>query len=85
MSTKSRLRKGDHVVAAYAKLASGPGWSNTPVWVIVESCTGELRTECLQPEEQTPGMQLLYGISASVHQAMNAEAEAALSRKGSKR
>jgi hypothetical protein len=65
------LTKHDTVVAVAAEPASGPGWSNTPLWIIVKSSLdGKLRAECLQPEEQGDEIRLLYGIAAKVHASM---------------
>ena len=70
----------DRVICAYAEPASGPGWANRPVWVIVQETTGRLRQECLQPSEQTERIRVLYAISAQVHGQMAREAESALRR-----
>jgi hypothetical protein len=63
----SFIRTGDSIVTAWAEPASGPGWSNQPLWVIVKDGDGKLREECIQPEEQDQVMRTLYAISASVH------------------
>ncbi len=65
-----KLAKDDHVVTAYAQRASGPGWANVPLWIVVRDANGRLREECLQPEEQTPTMAALYNIAEAVHHAM---------------
>lgn len=67
-----RLKDGDHLVTAFAAPASGPGWSNRPVWAVVRSRDGTLRMECLQPEEQTRDIQVGYQVSAAAHEAMTA-------------
>lgn len=64
MPKPSWLREGDHVVAAWGAHASGPGWNNQPLWILVRSRLGELREECLQPQQQTEAMRLLYDVSA---------------------
>lgn len=64
------IRKDDQIVTAYAQRASGPGWTNCPLWVIVKGADGILREECLQPEDQTAGMATLYNISEAVHLAL---------------
>lgn len=51
------------IVAAWAESASGPGWANAPVWVLVRERDGTLRLDCLQPSEQTHAMHLLYRVS----------------------
>lgn len=62
-----QFAKGDTIVTAYAQHAAGPGWGNSPLWVIVRSSDGRLREECLQPEEQTREMQLFYNVASEVH------------------
>jgi len=66
--------------SAYAERALGPGWVNSPLWVIVRNGTGELREECLQPDEQNEQMIQLYLISESVHRAMCAAVNKAIGR-----
>ena len=63
------------VLTAYAEGASGPGWANQPIWVIVRDGNGALRQECIQPERQTAEMLTLYRISQSAHLAMTAAVE----------
>lgn len=69
------IEKEDKIVTAFAESASGPGWANQPVWIIVRDKLGNLREECLQPEEQTETMQAIYKISQAVHQVMKHEVE----------
>ena len=69
-----------YILTAYADPANGPGWSNTPVWIVVQDDSGIIRMECLQPEEQTPAMQTLYCVSAAVNIEMVREADKALDR-----
>lgn len=64
------LDDGEHVITAYAQSASGPGWANSPLWIIVQAIDGTLRQECLQPDEQTKEMYTLYNISQAAHEAM---------------
>ena len=64
------LKPGDSIVTAYAESAAGPGWANSPVWVIVRDGDGKLRQECLQPDEQSRDMALLYRMSAEIHGTM---------------
>ena len=67
-----KLSEHDTIVTAYAESAHGPGWSNTPVWVIVRNGDGVFRQECLQPEEQTADMRILFRVSESAHRCMTA-------------
>jgi hypothetical protein len=69
------LGEHDHVVTAFAQRASGPGWSNTPLWVIIQDGDGKLRRECLQPDEQSHTMMLLYNLSNSLNSQLTAEVE----------
>lgn len=69
-----------HIIAVVAEPASGPGWANTPLWVIVQDGNGQLRRECLQPDEQSDGIRVLYATAAAVHGALVREVEA-LTRK----
>jgi hypothetical protein len=67
------LKPTEYVVAAWAEPASGPGWANSPLWVLVsEQGIPIYRVECLQPEEQTDEMQTLYAVSRAAHVAMTA-------------
>jgi hypothetical protein len=66
----SALLKDDRVICAYAEPASGPGWSNMPLWVVVRDKGGNLAERCLQPEEQSAEIIALYRISREVHGAM---------------
>lgn len=68
---KFKLAKGEHIVTAFAETASGPGWSNTPIWIIVQDANGSLRRECLQPDEQSEWMRWLYTTSEVAHVAMS--------------
>lgn len=58
------------IVTAWAESASGPGWANQPVWVLVRERCGKLRIECLQPDEQSRDIHTLYRVSSSAHDAM---------------
>lgn len=60
---KFDFEEGDRVVCAFAQKADGAGWANWPLWVIIRDRGGELREECLQPDEQTSEMQMLYKVS----------------------
>ncbi len=66
-----KLAKTDAVITAYAEGASGPGWANSPIWVIIRSqLDGSLRHECLQPDEQSREMRILWGVSQCAHATM---------------
>ena len=62
-----RLAEHDRIVCAYARKASGPGWANRPVWVVVEDRrTGKMREECIQPAHQSEELWRLYDIAHEV-------------------
>lgn len=58
------------IVTAWAESASGPGWTDQPVWVLVQERCGKLRIECLQPDEQSRDIHTLYSVSSAAHGAM---------------
>lgn len=70
MSAALTLAPDERIVTAYAQRASGPGWSNAPVWVIVRDGNGRLRELCIQPDEQTREMLMLYDVAAAAHDAL---------------
>ncbi len=63
------------VVTAYAQPAAGPGWANSPVYVIMEGEDRKLYQECIQPDEQTKEMRILYRLSSEITFQMQAEAD----------
>jgi hypothetical protein len=67
------FREGDTVITAYPESCSGPGWANWPVWVIVRDREGKLRSECLQPEQQSAEMGVLFGVCEKAHAAITNE------------
>lgn len=68
------LESDEYVLAIVPEYASGPGWSNRPLWVyIARRATGttlSVREECLQPEEWTREINALFPILAAAHGAM---------------
>lgn len=58
------------IVTAYAEPASGPGWSNAPIWVITRDGNNVLHQECIQPDAQTPEMAALYAVSTAANASM---------------
>ena len=61
-----------YVITAWAESASGPGWANQPVWYLTRDDNGKLEVECLQPNDQTKEMQILYAMSDITHRSMTA-------------
>ncbi len=76
-----KLKKGERVITAYAERASGPGWANAPIWVIIRNVDGSLRQTAIQPDGQTAAMQHLYGVSEQAHLGMTSEARMKLERR----
>lgn len=62
------------VITAWAEEARGPGWHNNIVWALVRDSFGELRIEAIQPDQQTPVMLALHGVSATMAKTMTREA-----------
>ena len=65
------LLKNEIVVTAFAERASGPGWGNRPIWVIVENiANGKMRRDCIQPGQHTAQMAWLFDLSEAAHKGM---------------
>ena len=80
-----KLEADEYIVTAYARAASGPGWVNYPLWVVVASnATGKMREACLQPHEQTEEMRMLYAFSALATAKMTAAVERIASKPNDK-
>lgn len=82
--TKAKIHLGpsEHVIAAVPQYASGPGWSNALIWVYIEDkLTGKVRSEDIQPEDQTPGMFAAFRVCNAAHELMMHEV-AGLIKKG---
>lgn len=76
------LKERDRIIAAFAERASGPGWANQPIWVLVrDGDNSDLRLECIQPDEQTAEMAYLYDVSVAAHSAMTSAVVTAINRK----
>lgn len=66
----------EHIVAAWASPAAGPGWANTPIKVLIQkNGTHDFRVEYIQPGEQTREMHCLYRASAAVAEDMRRAVE----------
>lgn len=78
---KLKIGKNEHVLTAFGEYATGPGWANRPLWVIVRGADQKLREECIQPADQTPEMNALFRVSVAAHEAMTAAVVAAINRK----
>lgn len=64
------LHRGERIIAAVPERCQGPGWSNSVVWVYIASQDGRLRTECLQPSDQTHEMHALFDVGAAMCRAL---------------
>lgn len=72
-----RLAPGEYIAAVVPEFASGPGWSNRPLWVYIGTGRGhEMRCECIQPEQQTRDMRIMFATLAAAHSQMLAAVEA---------
>jgi hypothetical protein len=70
---EAMIEDGWSVVTAWAEKASGSGWINRIVWVLLQRRgTNQYRVECLQPEEQGAETRLLFNVSALVSAEMGA-------------
>ena len=73
------------IVCAFAEPAAGPGWANSPLWYILRDGNGTLTMHCLQPDEQTAEIGLLYRTSAALHGTMVQAVENAIGKKQKRR
>jgi len=75
------IAEGETIITAFAESASGPGWANSPVWVIVRGIDFRIRMECIQPDDQSSEMRTLYGVSQAAHLYMTGTARRLLGEK----
>ena len=73
--SKITLKHGEHILAVVPEYASGSGWANSPLFIYISDAHGDVRTVCLQPQEQTEGMHYLFPICATANAAMLGEVE----------
>lgn len=65
------LNRFENIVAIVPQNAFGPGWTNKPLWIYIENVAeGTYRRICLQVEEQSIEMQLLFNIGSVVHESL---------------
>ena len=65
------LSEREAIIAVVPEYCAGPGWSNALIWVhICDYATNTLRSEAIQPREQTPEQRALFDVAAAAHQAM---------------
>jgi len=65
------------IVTAWAETATGPGWSNRPIWYLHYS-NGVPVVDAIQPQDQTPEMHRLYDICEAANAALLAEVRKAV-------
>jgi hypothetical protein len=76
------LKKGEYVVAVVPEIAAGPGWANSPTWVIIKDPTdNSYREECIQPEERTIELSILFKAGWILNNQMIAAVPTKVSRK----
>jgi hypothetical protein len=61
-----KLGYGERIIAVVPERCAGPGWSNAPIWVYIRTNAGDLREECIQPDERTSDMHVLFGPGAAM-------------------
>lgn len=65
------LSRTERIVAVVPEYCNGPGWANSPLWVyIANHADNTMRSEAIQPEEQTVEQRTLFRIGADVHAAL---------------
>lgn len=62
MAYKPKLAETDEIITAWAEYAP----NNQPLWFLVRSHDGKLRTEVLQPEHQGRDIMTLFRVAAAV-------------------
>ena len=70
----NELQPGDRILAARPQNSKGPGWHNQPLWVYYMR-NGVVHETCLQPDEQTPTMAVLFDVLEAAQNEMIREIE----------
>lgn len=72
-----------HVVTAWVEKCSGPGWSNTPMWVLYRTPNGPSAygIACIQPEHFDAGVFQLLDLSNEMHKLMTEHAKRLMEKK----
>lgn len=65
----------DRIVCVYAQNAAGPGWANTPLYVVYRDYEGNLRETSLQPKEQPFEVSWMYTVASAVHRTLIASVQ----------
>ena len=67
-----KLNKHEVIVGIEPKVCSGPGWGNSPLWIhIFDNQTNKYRSDCIQPNERTKEMNILFPILMAANSAMS--------------
>lgn len=64
------LGERDVIIGVRTDYASGPGWSNAPLWIYVQDGDQHIRQECLQPEEQPELTRRVYAALEALQNAV---------------
>jgi hypothetical protein len=65
------LAKTEYIITAYGANCAGPGWANSPIFVVIrDGATGKIRETAIQPEDQTKEMVDIFAFSALAHSRM---------------
>jgi hypothetical protein len=71
MAKKIKLSRHESIIGIEPRVCAGPGWGNSPMCIhIVDKATGKYRLECLQPEDRTKEMAILFPILLSAYNSM---------------
>ena len=71
---KLKLKQDETIIAVVPEYCNGPGWSNTPIWLVIRDSSDIYRRVCLQPEEQTQLMRDTFKIAAAMSDMLLYEA-----------
>jgi len=64
MAEMIKISKTDSIVTAWPEVASGPGWANTLIWVLIKDRRdGVLRMESIQGDEMSYDERLLFPVA----------------------
>jgi hypothetical protein len=66
-----QLTRDERILAIVPEFACGPGWRNEIVYVYIEDTTnGQVRTEDIQPHEQSSAMGVLFDAAAAMAESL---------------
>ena len=66
-----KLEKHEYIIAVVPEYCSGPGWSNSVLWVhIADGNSRTYRTEAIQPDERNRDQWVLFKAGEAMHQAL---------------